>query len=217
MSEATEESLMQASSGSFSSLWISRVRSRVMTVAGPGQVAQFTDRRRRHERGSDQPVGAQIREPSSVGDIGFAARDVSGITGVDQDDVQFLVLEQVVEGTPVITGCFHHHQTHPLRQQVFLQVQDLSGHRTPRGDRRRGCPGPRPWTRIQTFASFFEISIPAHRGCITSISDHTSQSSCRNQGACVPGKADKTTNLTFVLKATIHGPADNKAVPPPPN
>jgi hypothetical protein len=29
-------------------------------------------------------------------------------------------------------------------------------------------PGP-PWTRTQTFASFFEMSIPAHRGCTTSI------------------------------------------------
>ena len=26
-------------------------------------------------------------------------------------------------------------------------------------------------------------------------------------------RADKTTNLTLVLKATVHGPADNKAVP----
>ena len=29
-----------------------------------------------------------------------------------------------------------------------------------------------PWTRTQTFASFFEQSIPAHRGCLISITHH---------------------------------------------
>ena len=34
---------------------------------------------------------------------------------------------------------------------------------------------PRPWTRTQTFASFCEISMPAHRGWIASMADHPSQ------------------------------------------
>lgn len=107
----------------------------------PGQVLQFTDRWRGHEGGPHQPVGAQIGQPGSVGNIGFAARDVSGVTGVDQDYVQPVVFEEVVEGTPVVAGCFHHDQCHVLVEEVLLQIQDLSGHRGPCRDGGRRGPG----------------------------------------------------------------------------
>ena len=66
MSEATEDSLIPASSSSFSNRWTSRARSRVMHGAGAGQIPQRPDRRRRHERRLHQPVRAQIGQPRRI-------------------------------------------------------------------------------------------------------------------------------------------------------
>lgn len=76
-------------------------------------------------------MGAQVGQPSRVRDVCFAARDVPGFPGIDQHDVQPLVFEQVVEGPPVVAGCFHHDQGYVLIEEVFLQVQDPAGHRGP--------------------------------------------------------------------------------------
>ena len=107
--------------------------------AGAGEVAQFPDRRRRHQRPAQQPVCAQVGQPGGVGDIGFAARHVAGVVGVDQHHRQ-RVFEQVEVRLPVIAGRFHHHTADPFGEQVLPQRQDLIRHRPPRRHCRcRGC------------------------------------------------------------------------------
>jgi hypothetical protein len=66
----------------------------------------------------------------------------------------------------------------------------------------------RPWpcTRIQTLASFFEQSIPAHRGCITSITHHLNLM-YRNLLLWRVFRGGRESNriLTLVLDGNIHG------------
>ncbi len=102
--------------------------------AGPGQIAEFPDRLRRHERGPDQAVRPEVGEPLRVGDIGFAAGHVLGVAGVDEHHVQ-AVFEDEVERLPVHPRCFHHHQGHLLGDQMLAQGKDLIRGRTPGGDR----------------------------------------------------------------------------------
>lgn len=89
-------------------------------------------------------MGTQFGQPGRVGDIGFASRNVPGVAGVDEDHGQALIFEQIVEGTPVITGrSITTRLTCSL--QELLQIQDLSRHRTPRVDcgRRGSAAAPR--------------------------------------------------------------------------
>jgi hypothetical protein len=67
---------------------------------GAGGVAEFPHRLGWHERGPQQTVGAQLRQPRGVGDVGRAAGQVLGVAGVGQDHVQ-AVGQQVEEGLPV--------------------------------------------------------------------------------------------------------------------
>jgi len=69
-----------------------------------GQVPQLADRLRWHERAADQSVRAQLRQPGRVRDIGFAARDVLDLPGVDQHHLKRGVLQQVVERLPIVPG-----------------------------------------------------------------------------------------------------------------
>ena len=72
----------------------------------------------------------------------------------------------------VVAGGLDDHTRDLLGDQMLTQCQDVRSRRTPgRHHRRRWSASLTP-TRIQTFASFFEPSIPAHRGCTTSIQNH---------------------------------------------
>jgi hypothetical protein len=68
--------------------------------AGAGQIPQLPDRCRRDERSTHQTVGAQLRQPGRIVDVGLAAWPVAGVTRVDQHHVH-RVFEQVVERLPV--------------------------------------------------------------------------------------------------------------------
>ena len=81
MSVATEDSLIPASSSSFSSRWISRAAFPGDRGAGPGQIPQLADRLRWHERAADQTVRAELGQPGRVGDVGLAARAGSSRAG----------------------------------------------------------------------------------------------------------------------------------------
>ena len=84
MSEATADSLIPASSSSFSSRWTSRPRSRVIAVRARVRSRSCADRLGRHERAADQPVRAELGQPGRVRDIGLAAGQVLHVPGVDQ-------------------------------------------------------------------------------------------------------------------------------------
>ena len=84
MSEATEDSLIPASSSSFSSRWTSRARSRVIAVR-----VRVRSRSCRIGSGgtnepADQAVRAELGQPGRVRDIGLAAGQVLDVPGVDQ-------------------------------------------------------------------------------------------------------------------------------------
>jgi hypothetical protein len=90
MSLATLDSLIPASSNSFSNRWISRPRSRVIAVRAPGQVPQLADRGGWHERAADrggwderaadQTMCAELGQPGRIGDITLAAGQVLHLT-----------------------------------------------------------------------------------------------------------------------------------------
>ena len=86
------------SSISFSSRWISRVRSRMMVVRA-SQVAQLTNWFWRHERTSHQTVHA---EPGRVRDVTLSPGQVLHVPGVHQHDLEGSLFEQAVEGLPVL-------------------------------------------------------------------------------------------------------------------
>jgi hypothetical protein len=77
MSVATEESLIPASSSSFSSRSTVRERSRVMWVRARVRSPQRPNRWRRHERRRHQPVRPEIGQPRSIRHI----RLICGLTG----------------------------------------------------------------------------------------------------------------------------------------
>jgi len=101
---------------------------------GPGEVTQMPDRLGRDERGPDQPVRRQLGQPGGVRDIGLAAGQVLGVSGIDEHHLERPVLEHVVERLPVVTGRLHRHARHCGVDQVVAQRQDVAGHRGPRGD-----------------------------------------------------------------------------------
>ncbi len=104
MSLATEDSLIPASSSSFSSRWISRARVRTHRGPRPGQVPQLPDRLRWHERAPDQPMRPELGQPRGVGNVGLAPRQVLHVPGIDQQHLERAVLQQVVERLPVVPG-----------------------------------------------------------------------------------------------------------------
>ncbi len=112
--------------------------------ARPGQVAERADRGGRHERPAYQAVGAELGEPGRVRDVGLASREVLDVPGVDQQHLERGVLQQVVEGFPVVRGRLHHHTGDGLVHQVVAQLEDLAGHRAPGRDRLLGCAAARP-------------------------------------------------------------------------
>ena len=137
MSVATEDSLIPASSSSFSSRCASRLRSRVMTVR-----VRVRSRNSRIGGGGTNEARtnpcAQIRQPRSIGDIALAARHIPGVAGVDQHHVQ-AVVEKVVERLPIGAGGLHHHTRDLLGEQMLPQREDLETSSRPRRHCRR-CP-----------------------------------------------------------------------------
>ncbi len=59
--------------------------------AGPGEVAEMLDGRRRHETAANQPVRQQIRDPRRIVHVAFAPRHIADVhrVGEDQGEVGF--------------------------------------------------------------------------------------------------------------------------------
>ena len=135
MSEATEDSLIPASSSSFSSRWTSRPRSRVIAV----RVRVRSRSCRIGSGGTNEPRtrpcapswASQVASETSVLRPGrfFTCRALTSSTS------NAGVLEQVVERLPVVPGGLHHRTGDPLGDQVLTQREDLVGGRAPRGHR----------------------------------------------------------------------------------
>jgi len=65
-------------------------------------------------------VGAELRQPRRVRNIGLAARKRLDVPGVDQHQLHAReVLEQVVERLPVVPGGPHHHHRDLLGDQLI--------------------------------------------------------------------------------------------------
>ena len=155
---ATAETLISASSSSFSSRCQYRVRSRVRSHAQPGVVAQLPDLGRRHEAGPQHAPLGQLGQPDSVQLVGLRpARRVLDVAGVDQLHVQAGRLQQVEPDPPVVRRRFQGDLLDPLARQVLAEFQDrvrggvhvphpgppLPG---PGTDAAPGCtPSPTPW------------------------------------------------------------------------
>ena len=75
-------------------------------LAGAGQRAQFLDRSRGHEAGTDQAMGQQIGQPHRVVDIGLAAGDVLDVCGVGQHQFE-VPFEHVPHRLPVHARGLH--------------------------------------------------------------------------------------------------------------
>src|SRR3990170_2377511 len=71
-----------------------------LRLAVAGHVAQRPDRLRRHETAPQKPRLEQLAEPGGVGDVGFAARHLLDVAGVDEQTVE-LVLEDRPDRLPV--------------------------------------------------------------------------------------------------------------------
>jgi hypothetical protein len=76
---------------------------------------------------------------------------------------------------------------------------------------------PLPWTRMQTFASFLEMSIPAHRGCTTSITHLTFRRRPAGTelvpGVCSGEGGEKQDSDTRAQRQQSTVPADKRTVP----
>ncbi len=70
----------------FSSRWITRVRSSTRGAAVPGEIAQLADGRRWDEARADQPVLDRLGDPRRITHVGLAAGDVVQVLGVEQPD-----------------------------------------------------------------------------------------------------------------------------------
>ena len=59
------------------------------------------------EAGAQQAIGMQPLEPLRVTDVGFASRNVSGISGVDEKYLEPMLFKDLVDGDPIDAGRFH--------------------------------------------------------------------------------------------------------------
>jgi hypothetical protein len=86
---------------------LDRARALVdLCLAQPGQIAQPSDFRRRHEAGPDQSVLHELADPFGVFDVGLAAGDVAQLLGVEQPALKPL-LERLEDRLSVHAGRLH--------------------------------------------------------------------------------------------------------------
>jgi hypothetical protein len=88
-------------------------------------------------------MSTELGQPGGVRDVGLSSREVLHVARVDQHHLEWTVVEQEIEGFPVVTGGFHHDQGYFLGDQMVAQGQDLVGNRAPGCHRRGGSGSPR--------------------------------------------------------------------------
>src|SRR5665647_3465908 len=180
--------------------------------ARPGQVAQRPDRRRWHERATDQAVRAELSQPRRIRDVGLAAGHVAGMAGVDEHQLPRAVLEHVVERLPVVAGGLHHH-TRDLRSH---QVLTPGRHRRPA--RRPWRPSWRYRARHSAGAPRPSLPLPSTRtamACVPGRAGRRSKSDARAQGNSPRFPWEPSTvMLTYRLAGTTEVTTSDRDAPP---
>ena len=171
MSEATTDSLIWASSSSFSTRCFSAVRT-----------ATRSDRYRVRSRstrigGGGTKLGRSICRSATLHNHTASSRSVFGrpgqmldVLGVDQPGLEPGRLQQVERRLPVVAGRLHHHPGHPQLAQAGRPSPAATGSSSCRSRppaRVGSCPA-RPGTRTQHTNSALPISSAATRSMISS-------------------------------------------------
>ena len=145
MSEATTDSLICASSSSFSTRFFSavrsetrdaryRVRSRNRRIGGRGD-----------EAGPDHLPLGDLAQPDGVQPVGLRPPgQVLDVPGVDQPHVEPVRLQQVERRPPVVRRGLHHHPGRPQVHQPVRHHLQRTGHRGIGADLLQPAPGPTP-------------------------------------------------------------------------
>ena len=221
MSVATVDSLIRASSSSFSSRCTCRPRSCGQVAPQPGVVPQPADLGGWDERGPQHAPLVEPGQPHRIQLVGLgAARQVLDVAGVDQPHHQAAGFQQIQPGPPVVGGGLDHDPLDPLAGQLLGQLDDGVGggrHLPHLGDaparlgrvRHAGAHHPRRLGHV-------DRGDPRHD--LLGLLD-LDLSRCRRPGPPVcllpssgvgrgcPGARWGTGTLTGVLKATVRDPA----------
>ena len=79
----------------------------------------------------------QALQPRGIADIRLAARDVLGVTGVDDHHLEAALIEDLVERDPVDAGRLHRHRLDPALLEPVGQAMQVGGE-GPEGPHRLG-------------------------------------------------------------------------------
>jgi hypothetical protein len=143
-------------------------------LAVAGEIPQLADGRRRHEAAPQQPMLQQLRQPGRVTDIGLAARQDLDVAGVDQQQLEACLLQDLPDGLPVLAGGSI---TTWVTPSAVSQSASASRPEVKVGKVRTSWRRP-PWpsgTRIQATTSSLATSRPAQRGTSSSTVDTSSR------------------------------------------
>lgn len=80
-------------------------------------------------------MGAELGEPRRVRDVGLAPGDALYLTGVHEHHLEGAVLQEVVEGLPVVRGRLHHYESDLGGDEVVFEREYLARRRAPSGHR----------------------------------------------------------------------------------
>jgi hypothetical protein len=105
------------------------VRGRVIqqALALPQVRPQLGDLALRPEAAPEQPILVQALQPFGVADVALAPRDVPGVAGVGQHDLEPALLEDLVGRDPVDPGRLHGDGLDPARLEPVGEPVQLAG------------------------------------------------------------------------------------------
>ena len=171
MSVATVDSLINASSNSFSTRCLCRERSSVKSEAQAGVVTELADLRRRDEPRSQHAPLVELGQPHGVDLVGLGtARHLLDVAGVDQPGVQPTSLGTGTRTDAVVRRGLHHDPLNTRCGEFVSQRQDGVGGRPHLHTLVTRRPGIDRWgTRVHTVPDALATSIAATRSTICSI------------------------------------------------
>src|SRR5262250_1498414 len=80
------------------------------------------------KRWCKQPIAMELLQPSTIKAVGFrAARDILGVTGVDQGHLKATRLEHLKQRNPVDARRFHHDRRDPTGRQPVGESMQITG------------------------------------------------------------------------------------------
>ena len=92
-----------------------------------GGLAQVALGARRDETGAQQAQLHTLAQPLGILGIGFAARHMLDVLGIDQPDRK-LAFQQVEDRLPIVPGRLERHVGHTPLMQPVHQLQEIGGH-----------------------------------------------------------------------------------------